>query len=542
MIKFKSEIQLPPRRHRARWLLPLLLLVPVVALVEEHWRGHWELQSWKHDMAAKGENFDAAQLWPPVTAQSIEFSNQLAGVVKELPGRLRDYGASINTIILEGSGRARRGSQESLLAYNRQAYFQDPGFTWQDLDALLQQNRSALRHLRELMKDPPAGISYNVEQRLEGDPVPNFIVYRVAAQTLQASAMNNLHKGNLESARQDLEALLSFGKLGEKDPGLTGFMIRMAIIGLSVDVCWDALQADGWTEPQLAALQGKCLDVTNVLSQLPRALEAERIERICRMNWFRTHNYQEVVARYQNRYAGFVIKPAPADIAAPVRLWRQWFFHPLWSFAWADQEQLKYLQDVQPEVAALRDASGQPSWVSLKEETSANHENYRAPVAAWRFYTKLPLAESFDELTTGSIRQDSKYPYADYSKAWFWTMRNLTLHETVITAIAIKRYELKHGKDPVDLTALVPEFLPALPPDLMDGQSLRHRLQPDGIFTVYSVGENAFDDGGAGAPDPVDNRVGYLQPWTGKDWVWPQVVKGVNNSQVANAMARSSGK
>ena len=140
-------------------------------------------------MAAKGENFDAAQLWPPVTAQSIEFSNQLAGVVKELPGRLRDYGASINTIILEGSGRARRGSQESLLAYNRQAYFQDPGFTWQDLDALLQQNRSALRHLRELMKDPPAGISYNVEQRLEGDPVPNFIVYRVAAQTLQASAM-----------------------------------------------------------------------------------------------------------------------------------------------------------------------------------------------------------------------------------------------------------------------------------------------------------------------------------------------------------------
>jgi hypothetical protein len=542
MIKFKSEIQLPPRRHRARWLLPLLLLVPVAALVEERWRGHWELQSWKHDMAAKGEIFDAAQLWPPVTADSMEFSNQLAVAVKELPGRLNIYRANLSAIIVDGSGQTRRGSQESCPAINRQAVAQDETVTWQDLDALLQQSRPALQHLRELMKDPPAGISYNIEQLLENDSPPNFVTYRVAAQTLQASAMNNLHRGNLESATQDLEALLSFGKLGENDPRLTGFMIRMAIIGMSVDVCWDALQADGWTEPQLAALQGKCLDITNFLSQLPRALEAERIERICRMNWFRSHSYREVVARYQNRYAGFGMKPSPKDIASPVQFWRQWVFHPVWSFAWAEQEELKYLQDVQPEVAALREASGQPSWVSLKEETSANHEKYRAPVAARRFYTKLPLAESFDELTAGSKPQDTAYPYADYSKAWFWTMRNLALHEMVITAIAIKRYELKHGKDPVNLTALVPEFLAAVPPDLMDGQPLRHRLQPDGIFTVYYVGENAFDDGGAGAPGPVDSRYGSPQPWTGQDWVWPQVTKGVNISQVANTTAHSGGK
>jgi hypothetical protein len=335
---------------------------------------------------------------------------------------------------------------------------------------------------------------------------------------------------------------LSFGKLGEKDPGLTGFMIRMAIIGLSVDVCWDALKADGWTEPQLAALQGKCLDVTNVLSQLPRALEAERIERICRMNWFRMHSYQEVVARYQNRYAGFGVKLSPKDIASPVQFWRQWVFHPVWSFAWAEQEELKYLQDVQPEVAALREASGQPSWVSLKEETSANHEKYRAPVAAWRFYTKLPLAESFDELTTGSKPQETAYPYADYSKAWFWTMRNLTLHEMVITAIAIKRYELKHGKDPVDLTALVPEFLPALPLDLMNGQPLRQRLESNGQFTLYSVGNDGHDDGGLGAPASGDNHYGYPQTWTGRDWVWPQVTKGANNFHVANSTARTGGQ
>jgi hypothetical protein len=58
MIKLKSELPGPPRPRRARYLLPLLLLVPVAALVEEHWRGHWELQSWKYTMTTKGEVFD----------------------------------------------------------------------------------------------------------------------------------------------------------------------------------------------------------------------------------------------------------------------------------------------------------------------------------------------------------------------------------------------------------------------------------------------------------------------------------------------------
>jgi hypothetical protein len=528
MIKLKSEMERSPRRHRVWWLLPLLLLAPVAALVEEHWRGHWVLQNWNHNMTAKGEIFEVAKLWPPMTPKSVAFSNQLAQAVKNLPGRLRDYGASIDTIIMDGSGQARRGSQESFPAYNHQAYFQDPGFNWQDLDAVVQKSRPALQQLRELMDNLPTGISYDIAQRLKDDPPPNYVVYRVAAQTFQASAMNNLHKGDIEGAELDIEALLSFGKLGAEDPSLTGYMIRIAIIGLSVDVCWDALQADGWTEPQLAELQSKCLDVTNILPQMPRALEAERIKRIYRMNWFRMHSYQEVVARYQNRYAGSDVKPSPKDTAAPVRLWRQWLFHPLWSFAWADQEELNYLQDLQPEVAALREVPSGLSSFWLQQQVKLDHEHYHVPVADWRFYTRLPLAERFDLFNSGTDVRDSAYPYADYSRAWYWVMRNLTLHEMVITTIAIKRYQLKHGQTPADLNALVPDFLPGLPLDLMDGQPLRYRLEENGRFKLYSVGADGHDDGGAGAPGFVDTHVGYPQPWTGKDLVWPQAMKGVN--------------
>ena len=528
MIKFKSEMERSPRRHRAWWLLPLLLLLPAAALVEEHWRGHWELQSWKHKMTAKGEMFDPAKLWPPSSAASMDFSNQLGGTVKEFSGKLNYYGASVSTIILDGSGQAHRGSQGSFTLQNPGAYSADQTFSWEELNQLIQEKQSALQHLRELMKAPPAGINYDIVQRLNNDSMPNFVAWRIAAQTLHGSALNNLHKGDLQAAEQDLEALLAFGKLGEKDPGLVSFMIRMAIIGLSVDVGWDALQADGWTEPQLAALQAKCLEVTNVLSQMPKTLEAERIGRSYLLNWFRTHSYEQAVERCQKSYAGFGLKPSPKDTADPVRFWRQWVFHPLWSYAWAEQEELKYLQDLQPELTALREAGQRQSWLALRDETKASHQNYRAPFAAWRFYVKLPLDEGID-FSTGSKLQDSGYPYADFSKAWFWAMRNLTLHEMVITVIAIKRYELKHGKAPADLAALVPEFLSDLPPDLMDGQPLRYQLGSNGCFKLYSVGDDSPDDG-------------CPPPWKGKDWIWPQVMKAVKDPHVAAATASHGGE
>jgi hypothetical protein len=159
----------------------------------------------------------------------------------------------------------------------------------------------------------------------------------------------------------------------------------------------------------------------------------------------------------------------------------------------------------------------------LKEHLAANRENYRARAATWRFYLKLPLAEELPEAITGSAPKDSPYPYADFSRAWFSTLKNLTLNKLVTTAIAIKRYELKHGKPPPRLAALVPEFLPALPVDLMDGQTLRYRLYSDGSFTLYSVGANAQDDGGDPDVEQQNGQVKNGSAWMGRDWVWPRV-------------------
>jgi hypothetical protein len=93
----------------------------------------------------------------------------------------------------------------------------------------------------------------------------------------------------------------------------------------------------------------------------------------------------------------------------------------------------------------------------------------------------------------------------------------------VITAIALKRYQLKDGHYPAALSDLTPEFLASAPPDPVDGQQLRYRLMPNGSFLLYSIGLNGKDDGGnASSPGKWgDNRVRWIYP-SALDWVWPQ--------------------
>jgi len=100
-----------------------------------------------------------------------------------------------------------------------------------------------------------------------------------------------------------------------------------------------------------------------------------------------------------------------------------------------------------------------------------------------------------------------------------------------------KRYELKLGKTPIDLAALVPEFLPAVPTDLMNGQPLHYRFEQNSGFTLYSVGEDAHDDGGSMIADSDNSD--YPPPWNGKDLVWPQVAVDAIALKITNDSLRS---
>jgi hypothetical protein len=104
------------------------------------------------------------------------------------------------------------------------------------------------------------------------------------------------------------------------------------------------------------------------------------------------------------------------------------------------------------------------------------------------------------------------------------TMQMETADRVVVTAIALKRFQVQHGKWPATLTELVPEFFSSVPIDPYAGTPLHYHPKADGTYLLYSVGDNGKDDGG----DPTNSTSGGSNPnysWQNlraRDWVWPQ--------------------
>ncbi|MCX7010902.1 MAG: hypothetical protein NTY53_27295, partial [Kiritimatiellaeota bacterium] len=96
-----------------------------------------------------------------------------------------------------------------------------------------------------------------------------------------------------------------------------------------------------------------------------------------------------------------------------------------------------------------------------------------------------------------------------------------TAVQNAMLACALERYRLANGRLPEKLDALVPQFIAAVPRDVIDGQPLRYRLDGNAGFVLYSIGWNQKDDGGVvglikpTSPDAkprVDDKQG--------DWIW----------------------
>lgn len=73
-------------------------------------------------------------------------------------------------------------------------------------------------------------------------------------------------------------------------------------------------------------------------------------------------------------------------------------------------------------------------------------------------------------------------------------------------AVALTLWKRRHGQWPERLEQLVPDLLPAVPPDRVDGKPLRYVVR-DGQAVVYSIGQDRDDDGGRPTVDP--GRAGF---------------------------------
>jgi hypothetical protein len=98
----------------------------------------------------------------------------------------------------------------------------------------------------------------------------------------------------------------------------------------------------------------------------------------------------------------------------------------------------------------------------------------------------------------------------NFTKAWQTTAHNQTLIHQALIACALERYRLARGQYPETLDALLPQFLAAIPHDVIGGQPPHYHRAADGTFILYSVGWNGLDGGGVRGKSNAEG-----------DWVWP---------------------
>jgi hypothetical protein len=368
------------------------------------------------------------------------------------------------------------------------------GGTWEEFNAQMLAAGSSLREIREALKEPAldAGPLTNV---LVGRRL-NFVAIRKAAQWLVGASENDLHQGRLEEALQNLEALGGLARMERDEYTLVAQMIRVAVAGLGLSVTWEALQAPGWTEPQLGRLQRAWEQV-----DLVEAVESGFVG-------VRAEGYElfALLRRYSGPQQGrFIRKLTSAGSSTLTRtiedVGMDYLYLPAYKLTCIDEDELFFLRSMQESLGSLRLLKAHRPWGEAKQgatEAIARINQASISPRRYRYFVSLMAIPNYARAGEKAVQTE--------------TERQMTL-----AAIALKRFQLRHGKLPASLDALVPEFLAAVPYDYMSAMPLCYHQKASGGYALYSVGEDEKDDGGDATPPP-GGRPGF---WEGRDAVWP---------------------
>lgn len=486
----------------------------VLFLVEERIRGQLSLASWKRAMAARGEPMEVAALDPAVHVRGARVL-----VPAQLPALFSLPGRTWSTHAPTAPRGLPPGKEVLLWGPAGWAGYPAPAQACRLFFHDFALIRKRLPELRAWLTNAPLVLRHDYTQP-SNLQFPHLPPLKNLSQVLRLATVMALLEGkpaealeNLLASRALVDSLLHEGVLVSQ-------LVRMSLGQVALGDVWQALEADDWTDVQLAALQTAWQEP----SFLAGTVDALRMERAA---YLAQHAHGRPT-RSELREALALVPPfgrdgqdSPLAGSDTVMNWlgplqhrgaafRRFVFAELWRFAWSSQDARFYGRSVQ----ALADAANAACTHRDVRAAPANPKGVNAGIPALAVPAEFERPNAYNRL-----------------RFWFATF-SLSAHERALqkalavdgyaelarTAIALKRYRLRHGEWPTNLAALVPAFAATPPRDWVDGQPLRYRRNADGGFTLYSVGADGRDDGGDARPPEGGGR-SILQ---GRDWVWPQ--------------------
>jgi hypothetical protein len=348
--------------------------------------------------------------------------------------------------------------------------------SWPQLYQALDARREVFTELSRTLKQPDVNVGpWKVYMESRG----HFRPVRAACGWLSGCTFLNLRQNGNTNALACILETMAMADLHCEEYLLVVQMTRVAAARAGIALTWEALQARGWNDSQLAMLQ-RAWERLDLGEALERAMIGERSFGI------------------EMKRTNLELFPSSPDSQPRNKKVKRLY---LWTIGPND---LRLNLNIQQEYIELARAfrKGRP-WPeisrSLDEINERINELSRSPKRFFYLFTLIATP--------------------NFGKAYQTVARAETERQLCVTAIALKRYELKYQKPPPDLAALVPEFLGAVPADCMSGQPLRYQIAADNVATLYSVGQDGEDDGGDASPSQPNGKPGL---WEGHDAVWPK--------------------
>ncbi len=387
---------------------------------------------------------------------------------------------------------------------------------WQKAIQTIDESRDVLDAIHAALQKPEWDGGFDYDKGLWDFQVPALVHFKLVSRILSSAAACELKQGRTNEAVERLNDAIRMVKLQKDERLIISQLVRIACATVVWNSTWGILQMNACSETQLAQLQVNWQDM-DFSSEMAAALEMERAM---------TLDLYSVLSNSRRKAALYFEQQEEAAIAMgefsflPTRGVILHLIHfPLWRNAWARQDARRALDRWQDLIEVDRIAS-QASWIAATNRAIRLDE--AGSESPWlrmgkekpkqNIYNRWRYLLSNQTFGVGSslLRRDS-------------LLRRVVEIETtrrmMVTALALRRHQLKHGKVASTLDALVPELLPAVPVDGMDGKPLRYQPNPDGTFLLYSVGEDGKDDGGDSSL--AKGRTKFSQIWDGKDALWP---------------------
>ena len=259
-----------------RWLKRIgfcaagLALLLLVFVAEEHTRGRWALNRNLSRLKANGEDYLVAALeprHPPGNHNSFADLTDIADQLDPMVKHMDDAPPSLRFAV----------TGKEIVAWRLNQWGRNTRITndWSRLGPELDEARDLLDLLHTAVQKPAYDSGFDYKKGFVDFQLGSLGKVKRPAEILKDAALYEMRRGNLDAAGGHLCAMVKLSSDQSPEPLVICQLVRDACATMAFDATWQALQAPGWNDAQLAAMQA-AWEACHFAKDMGSAMEMER--------------------------------------------------------------------------------------------------------------------------------------------------------------------------------------------------------------------------------------------------------------------------